>query len=156
MTDDLQIYEVTNKNTGQKSYQAAPTAQDACTQAGWMIGDCFTLYQKPRHKPIPNHQSILLVKIPCNTCPYQFAECLKPDNDECPTKTETQDLDDWRQQAARAYLCTHTGKKLAKTDYHLGQKWVTMEQAIKELTAKPQGLAPNTSEQACQTPIPTP
>lgn len=131
---NLRIYEVSNRITGEKSYQAAKTTEDACKQTGWHIGDCFVNTQKPRHHHKDKGESELLVKIPCLTCPFQYAVCRKPATEECPTRPSAPELQNWIKQATEAHLCGYVGAELSKTDYHLGQKWLPMEQAIKELS----------------------
>jgi len=130
------LYEVTNRATGDKKYAVSDNAQDACKQHGWLIGDCFIYEQKPRRKPVPDHETTLLVKIHCQTCPYQYASCNKPDEVDCPVRPTDPTLEDWIRQAAKSHLCPHVGQTLAKIDYNLGQKWVRMAKAIEELTAK--------------------
>ena len=132
----LDIYEVSNQDTGEKVYKAATTPQDACEQAGWQIGDCFVFLQKPRSYHVADHDPILKVKISCRTCPFQFAECLKVDTEECPTRPSSPELQNWLKQAAESHLCGYIGVSLTKKDYYSGQKWVTIEIAVKELTAK--------------------
>ena len=133
----LKIYKVTNRTTGEKSYQPATNAEDACKQAGWIIGDCYVNPQKPRYKPVPDHEGLTLVKVPCQICPYQYGECKKPTTEECPTQPTAPELQEWLKQAAQAHLCPYQGQDLNKKDYKLSQKWVTIEQAIKELAPKP-------------------
>lgn len=132
-TQELKIYEVTHRVTGQKHYAVSDNADNACKQAGWLIGDCFIVEQKPKRKPIGDNHSALLVKIPCQVCPFQYAECRKPAEADCPTQPNAPELQEWLKQAAQAHLCDYYGQELSQTDYHLNQKWVPMEQAIKEL-----------------------
>jgi len=133
---ELKIYEVNHRTTGEKSYQAATTAEAACKQAGWLVGDCFIVEQKPRRKPAPGHDPPLFVKIPCQTCPFQYTECRKPDGEECPTRPSAPEVQNWLKQVAEAHLCGYVGKDLSNKDYNLGQKWVRIEEAIKELAPK--------------------
>ena len=130
---ELKIYEVTHRETGEKSYQAAQTAEDACKQAGWLIGDCFIREEKPKRKARGDNHSAMLVKIPCQVCPFQYAECRKPATEECPTRPTAPELQNWIKQATESHLCNHIGQELSQTNYHLGQKWVPIKQAIEEL-----------------------
>ena len=132
-THELKIYEVTNTVTGQKSYAVGVNQMDVCRQLGWKIGDCFIREEKPKRKARGDDHSALLVKIPCQVCPFQYAECKKPAEAECPAQPNAPELQEWLKQAAQAHLCDHYGQELSNTDYHLGQKWVPMEQAIREL-----------------------
>ncbi len=134
---DLKIYEITNRDTGIRRFEAATNAEDACKQAGWLIGNCYVNEQKPRMKPVPDHNPLALVKILCQVCPYQYAECRKPASEECPVRPNTPELGEWLKQATQAHLCDYVGQNLAKKDYQLGQKWLTIEAAIKELALKP-------------------
>lgn len=134
---ELKIYEIINQTTGEKSYQPATTAQDACKQAGWLIGDCYVNEQKPRRKPVPDHDTLILVKIPCQVCPFQYAECKKPAEAECLCQPNSPELQEWLKQISQAHLCDYAGRELTKKDYNLGQKWLPIEDAIKELSPKP-------------------
>ena len=134
---ERQIYEITHRTTGEKSFQIASNAQDACEQAAWAIADCYVMPQKPRHKPLPDGKTQILVRIPCHTCPFQYGVCTKPEDTECPARPEAPELQEWLKQAAEAHLCPYQGQELTKKDYGVSQKWVTMEQAIKELAPKP-------------------
>jgi len=140
MTDnreqELKIYEVTHRETGEKSYQAATNAQDACKQAGWLIGDCFVVAQKPRHRRKDKHETQPLVKVSCEVCPYQYAECRKPSNVGCPTRPSAPDFNEWTKQALKAHLCPYVGQALTRKDYFSHEKWVSVEEAVKELSAK--------------------
>lgn len=128
------IYEITNRTTGGKSYQPATNYEDACKQAGWLIEDCFVTEAIQRYKPVPDHEPVILVRIPCQVCPYQWAECRKPEDRDCPCRREMPDLNEWLKEITKAHLCEFVGKELAKTDYRLGQKWIPIAQAIKELS----------------------
>ncbi|MBA7563525.1 hypothetical protein ES708_05184 [subsurface metagenome] len=130
---ELKIYELTNKDTGERHLSVSTNAQDACKQAGWLIGDCYVNQQKPKRKAGGDGHSALMVKIPCLTCPFQYAECRKPATEECPTRPSAPELQNWLKQATEAHLCDYVGQELSKIDYQLGQKWLPMEQAIEEL-----------------------
>lgn len=130
---ELQIYQVTNKLTGEKSYRAAKTAEDACKQVGWIIGDCYVTTQKPRYKSVPDHETVVLVKLPCEVCPFQYAECLKPPDQDCPVQHNAPELNEWLKQITQAHICQYYGEELEKIDYQKKQKWLPMEQAIREL-----------------------
>lgn len=137
---DLKIYEINNRETGEKSYQPATTAEDACKQAGWLIGNCFVIEVKPQRKPTGDGHSALMVKIPCHTCPYRYAICLKPDAEECPVQSTATELQEWLKQIAQARLCEFVGEELTRADYYKQQKWLKFHYAIKELT--PQSFSP--------------
>ena len=130
---ELKIFELTNKDTGERHLSVSTNAQNACKQAGWPIGDCYVMEQQPRWKGGKHGDSTMLVKIPCLVCPFQYAECRKPLAEDCPTRPKAPELQEWVKQAAEAHLCNYVGQDLPKTDYHLGQKWLPMEQAIEEL-----------------------
>jgi len=130
---DLKIYEIITTITGEKSYQGATNAQDACLQAGWQIGDCYDHPLEPQLRTSPDQGTELRVKIPCHSCPYHYSDCTKGENDPCPVKPQAPELNEWMKQATRSHLCPYQGNALSKKDHQLGQKWVTMEQAIKEL-----------------------
>ena len=130
---DLKIYEVLSTVTIEKSYQVATNAQDACLQAGWKIEDCYVHPLEPQRRSSPGQGTELRVKIPCQTCPFQYAGCTRPNDEACDVKPQAPELNEWLKQAAAAHLCPYQGDVLSKKDHQLGQKWVTTEQAIKEL-----------------------
>lgn len=136
MGNGSKIYEVNNLVTWEKSRQVATNTQDACKQAGWLIGDCAVQLLPTKRDRSAGMGLRLLVKLPCRVCPYQYAECKKPDDAECPTRSELPEITDWLVQAAKAHLCPHVGEEITKTDYLLHQKWVPIPQAIEELTPK--------------------
>jgi len=133
MAQELKIYEVTNRTTGERHFAVSDNAQDACKQAGWQIDGCFIVEQKPKRKTGTRGQTSLLVKISCLVCPFQYAECKRPDNGECPVRPNAPELREWLKQAAEAHLCPHQGQELSEKDYHFNQKWIPLEQAIEEL-----------------------
>ncbi len=130
---ELKLYEVTLRATGERHYAVDYNAQDACLQSGWAIGDCYVLPQKPITKLDKHERAILFVKIPCRACPYQYTECNKPDDAECPTRPDTQDLKQWQKEISKARICPHVGEDLAKGDYEKRLKRVPLEQAEAEL-----------------------
>lgn len=136
MESNLKIYEITHRESGVKSFQAAITAGEACKQAGWLIGDCYVIESRTKIKTHDKGDPDILVKIPCNTCSYQYAECTKPENEVCPCRSDAPELAEWLKQAATAHLCNFVGEELLKTDHQLGRKWVKMETAIRESTSK--------------------
>ncbi|MBA7624109.1 hypothetical protein ES703_31513 [subsurface metagenome] len=130
---ELKIYELTNRNTGERHLQVNLGQPKVCSRPGWLIGDCFVREVKPQRKARGDDHSALMVKLPCQVCPFQYAECRKPAQAECPTQPNTPDLTEWLRQAALAHLCDYCGQSLSKNDYHLGQKWLPMGKAIEEL-----------------------
>jgi len=135
-TQELKVYEVTNRETGEKHYSVSTNAQDACEQAGWQIGNCYVVEQKPKRSLDAETPSQLVVKIPCLTCPFQYAECIKPEEAECPIQHNAPELNEWLKQVTKAHLCPYVGVELKKKDYLLRQKWVTIEEAVRELAPK--------------------
>ncbi|GAI52549.1 unnamed protein product, partial [marine sediment metagenome] len=99
---EQKLYEVNHRLTGERHYAVSDNPQDACLQAGWPSGDCHVVEQKPLCKYDKHERAILLVKIPCQVCPYHYAECDKPADAECPTRPETPDLDEWLKQVRKA------------------------------------------------------
>jgi len=134
VSEELKIYEVHNRNTGQKHYSVATNAEDACKLIGLQTGDCFVSEVKPQRKARGDNHSALMVKIPCLVCPFQYADCRKPFTEQCPVQPNAPELKDWLKQAAKAHLCQYYGQELSNNDYHLGQKWLPLEQAIEELS----------------------
>jgi len=149
---ELKLYQITNTNTGERHFAVSDNAQDACLQAGWPIGDCYVVEQKPLAKYDKKERIRLMVKIPCQVCPHQLYDCNKPDNAECPVRLDTQDLNEWLKETSKAYLCLWSGEYLGKRDYQNRLKTTTLEQAIKELSPKPPPLPHNPPEPTCHTP----
>jgi len=150
----LKLFEVTLRVTGEKHYAVDYNAQDACLQAGWLIGDCYVVEQKPLAKLDKHERSILFIKIPCQVCPYQFTECKKPSETECPTRPDTSDPVEWQRQISKSHFCPHTGEDLSKRDYQKRLKRVPLEEATKELASKPPITPPNPPEPTCHSPQP--
>jgi len=130
---ELKIYDIHNRSTGERQFSVATNAQDACNLSGWQIGDCFVVEAKVRRKPVPGQETMLLLSIPCQTCPYQYAECRKPADKYCPCRPKTPDLKRWLSEATQAHLCDFVGQSLKKKDYNLQRKWLQMDEAISEL-----------------------
>ena len=152
---DLKLYEVNHRTTGERHYAVSDNAQDACLQAGWAIGDCYVVEQKPLTKYGKHERAILLVLIPCRVCPYQYAECTKPDDADCPIRPETPDPIQWKKEISKARSCPHTGEDLGKGNYQKRLKRLSLEDAVKELSPKPPTPTPNPLEPACHSPQPT-
>ncbi|MBA7716105.1 hypothetical protein ES703_125168 [subsurface metagenome] len=130
---ELKIYELTNRNTGEKHFQVNLGQPKVCSRPGWLIGDCFVREVKPQQKARKDDHSALMVKLPCQVCPFQYAECRKPADKECPVQPNAPDIQEWLKQALEARCCDYVGQGLSITDYHHNQKWLPMEQAIEEL-----------------------
>lgn len=133
---ELKLYHVTNRTTGERWLAITFNADDACKQADWLVGDCYVHEVTECRGHSKAGESPLKVNIPCRTCPFQYAECKKPDEADCPLSLNTPDLNEWLKQAATAHLCLHVGQDLTMKDYNLNQKWVTLAQAIEELAPK--------------------
>ncbi len=133
---EKKLYEVTNRDTGEKHYSISDNAQDACQQVGLSIGDCFVIHQKPKRRAIGDSHSALLVKIPCQVCPFQYGECLSPAEAECPVSRDTPDIHEWTKRVLEAHRCDYVGVELSKNDHQARVKWCPMEQAIVELTQR--------------------
>lgn len=135
--EKLKIFELIHRPTGEKAFQAAPTAHNACKQAGWLIGDCYVKEQRPQRKLHANYNIRPLFKVSCKTCPWQYAECRKPADAVCPVRPMSPDLKEWLKHAGEAHLCPFVGCELERKDYLLHQKWLPEREAIAELTPKP-------------------
>lgn len=134
--NDQKLYEVTNRITGERWLAISDNAENACMQADWLIGDCYVREVTGQRGHSKAGEPPLKVKIPCRVCPFQYAECKKPDEADCPVHINSPDLNEWLKQAATAHLCLHVGQDLTMKDYNLSQKWVTLPKAIEELTPK--------------------
>ncbi len=145
-TQDLRVYEVFSHTTGEKSFQVATYAQDACLQAAWQIGDCYVHYLEPHRRAAPGQEVEWRVLIPCHTCPFQYADCTKPDDVDCPVNPQAPEMSEWLKQATEAHLCPYQGNVLTKKDHTLGQKWLTIREAIKELAPKHLSVALNSPQ----------
>jgi len=129
----LKIYKVYNRDTGETHHSLATNAQDACKLAEWQIGDCFVSEVKEQRGHGKAGDPTLKVKIPCEVCLYQYAECRKPFRELCPCRPESPDVNEWKRQAILAHLCDFVGQDLKIRDYNLRQKWCSLDKAIREL-----------------------
>ena len=130
---ELKIYEITHRETGKVIYQPATNAESACQQVGWIIGDCYVRTPSPRYHHHKKGESTILAKIPCQVCPFQYAECRKPAEAVCLCQPNSPELHEWLKQISQAHLCEYVGVELTRNDYNLGQKWLPIEDAIREL-----------------------
>ena len=130
---ELKIYQVTNTVTGEERQVVGVNQQDCCRQLGWKIGDCFIREASTRYKASGRNHSALMVKLSCQVCPFQYGECQKPADIDCPVQPNAPELQEWLKQASQAHQCQYIGQELSKNDYHSGQKWLPMLQAIEEL-----------------------
>lgn len=130
---ELKIYELTNHSTGETHTLVSHNAQDACKQAGWLIGNCSTREIKPELKAPRDGGMQPMVRIPCQACPYQYAECTKPAQGECPLRHKTPTITEWIKNVIDAHLCDYTGDTLTERDYGQRHKWCPIGQAIEEL-----------------------
>ncbi len=153
---ELKLYEVTHRLTGDQHFAVSDNAQDACLQAGWLIGDCYVVEQKPLVKYDKKERIRLLVKIPCHVCPYQYAECAKPADTECPIRPETTDPGQWQKEISKARSCPHMGEELSKRNHDRRLKRTTLAAAILELSPPLPPTPPISPEPACQTPLTIP
>lgn len=128
---ELKIYELTDKATGRTHISVSDTAQDACKQAGWLIGDCLVSLHYPLVKPTKNGHFKPMVWMPCQVCPYQYGECTKPPEAQCSVQHNAPNLNEWLIQVAAAHLCEYTGEKLTERDYTQRRKWTSYEETIK-------------------------
>jgi len=131
---ELKIFELTNKNNGEKHYLAGVNQMDCCRQLGGKIDDYFIVEQKPSYRHGNKEGKELLVRIPCQVCPFQYAECIKPPEAECVSRPLSPDLQEYLKQTCKSHLCIYVGQSLTKQDYFVQQKWCPMEKAIVELT----------------------
>jgi len=129
----LKIYKLHNRDSGETRHSVAINPENACSLAGWPGRDCFVSEVKEQKGHGKAGDPLLKVKIPCNVCLYQYAECRKPFREQCPCRPESPDLNEWRRQAILAHLCDFTGQDLKIKDYHLQQKWCPLDEAIREL-----------------------
>ncbi len=140
---NLKLYDVTHRETGEKWCAISDNAEDACKQAGWLIGDCFVVEVKPQRKTRKGNHSALMVRIPCQVCPFQYAECKKPAEADCALIHEYPCLAEWLKRATEAHLCSFIGAEMEKKNHELRQKWLPFEEAISELSAKALKSPPN-------------
>jgi len=130
------LYYITNRATKKRGLAVSDNAQDACKQLGWMIGDCFVQEAHEHLRRRKEHGLEPLVRVPTLTCPYQYAACKRPKNTPCSLNQDTPDLPEWLRVAMQAHLCAYVGEPLYKKDHALQQKWVTIEEAVKEFAPR--------------------
>lgn len=74
--------------------------------------------------------------VPVKLCPYQYGECCIPVGGECYVKPNAPDMQEWVKRATEAHLCAHVGISITREDYEKRQKWVLLQDAIKEFARK--------------------
>lgn len=131
------VYSVMNKNTGDSLYIADVSPEQACASVHWPYEDCSVIEVPKQRHPTRWSRPGLYVKLLCEICPYQRAECIKPADLTCPVRSEVPDVTEWLTKVLEAHICPHVGVDLTINDYQLHRKWVPLPQAIKELTPKP-------------------
>ena len=129
------IYRLTHLTSGKVAHIPATNPKKACTLVGWQMEDCHVLKLEPSWLPDGTHHSGFKVLLPCRLCPFQWAECLRGEDANCPIITNAPDFHEWLKQATQAHLCPHVGGALLRFDYKLHQKPYTVEEAITLLTA---------------------
>ncbi len=147
--NELKIYQVINRDTGELQYSVSNNAEDACKQVGWLIDDCYVIEQKPKLKMVKGENRQPLYRIPCQVCPFNYTECKNPAGEECPFQPTTPEIEEYQECVAKSHFCPHLGQDLAITDHRLNQKWLPIAEAIKELSAQRQREPPNASEPTC-------
>lgn len=131
------LYRITHRERGSVHLVPAETAQDACGSLGWLIGECHIIEVPKQRHPTRLNDPGVYVKLECATCPYQRAECIKPANLTCPVRSDVPDIAEWIDKVLQAHLCDHVGVDLTINDYQGHRKWLTLAEALKELTPKP-------------------
>lgn len=135
-TEPRCIYRVTHRERGTIHHVAAESGQAACDSLGWTVGESH-IFEVPRQRhPTRLNDPAIYVKLPCETCPYQRAECLRPALTTCPVRSDVPDIAQWIDKVLHAHLCDYVGVDLTVIDYGSHRKWVTIAQAVKELTPK--------------------
>lgn len=137
MRDKPVLYQATNRTTGEKRLVVATSTEDALALLGWEEGDCYIGFCHTLAGEYHNKRRYDLVAVPCKTCPYQYAECGKPEGIECPVTSDVPDLNKWLQKISLAHLCEFVGEDIDAIYHHLRQKLIPFEEALKELTPKP-------------------
>ena len=134
--DKKNLYEVTNRVTGDKRLTIANTAQQACELQDWMVGDCFVTLYRTLPGQYRGEKRSDLVAVPCEICPYQYAECAKPAGAECPVTSAVPDLIEWLKKISQAHLCDHVGVDMLQEHHRLHRKLIPFEEAVNALTPK--------------------
>ena len=133
---EKKIFELRSRFTGDRQLVVAIDQADALKQVDGDI-DRFAINEvRQYHRKETGAGCGYLVKIPTETCPYQYASCDRPTVYDCPLMPYHPELQEWLKRAHEAHLCSFTGHQLTKKDHMLKQKWVTMKDAVNELTAK--------------------
>jgi len=130
------IYQVTHRETGEKRIVASFDTHSACSGLGWMVGDCHVVEMQGEKHRVAGDWEPLCIRVPCNTCPFQWAECKLLPGSKCPCSINTPDQMEWLIQVTKSHLCSHAGIALTRNDYYLHQKWLPMELALQELAPK--------------------
>lgn len=130
------IYRVTHLETGEQSYIASSAPLNACAGCGWQFGDCMVEAVQTFDRRSSKEPLGVYVKLACSVCSFQYAECTLPLDQQCPCSPDTPDWKEWLIQVSKAHLCDHVGVELEHKDYHFHQKWLPMDEAVKELSPK--------------------
>lgn len=134
---NLSIYRVTNTETGDRRWTVAVFAEEACKALDWPEADCHVVRLDAKRHTRPDGVKGLMVAVPCLVCPYQYAECQKPPQEPCPTRSNAPDLKEWLAQVTAAHLCNHVGQPIFKGDYESCLMWLTLPAAIDYVNLQP-------------------
>ncbi len=132
----VRIYKATNVLSGIVAHVPAANAQEVADSLGWQLGDSFIIVLTPSWQHAQGEKAELKVKVPCQVCPYQYAQCVKPKDETCPITTNAPEIKAWLKQITAAHLCSHIGHSLDKKDHQLSQVWLSTESAIALLASQ--------------------
>ncbi len=132
----VRIWKATNVLSGICVHVPATNAQNVIDGLGWQLGETFIIVLEPTLHHDPGEKDELKVKVPCQVCPYQYAQCVIPKEETCPVVTPAPDIKAWLKQVATAHLCSHEGHSLSKKDHQLHQVWLSTESAIALLASQ--------------------
>lgn len=134
MTATVRFYRITNTDNGETKYTAQESGQAACDYLGWPVSVCFVSELETMNRIGTTSKPTTYVKIPCEVCPYQYATCEKPSEENCPTRRDVPDWREWLKVVASAHLCPHVGKVMVISDHRLHLRWVKTKDALRILS----------------------
>lgn len=126
----VMIYKATNTVTGVCAHIAAKDATEACKALGWDIGETYITVLEPRYTATQKRHGSFLYAVPCDVCPFQYAQCSRPKDRDCQVPHQAPELTEWLKQVSLAHLCPYVGESLDKEDYEKHKCWLPLESAL--------------------------
>lgn len=131
------IWRLINKDTGEVAYVPARTVEGACAARSWALPDTYFELLEPVWKTDHDGHRAFMLELPCDVCPYQYAQCLRPPKEECPVHHNAAELKRWLKQITQAHLCKYVGKSLTHKQHENQKVLMSREEAATYLRSRP-------------------